>query len=414
MSSRHPLSQATPCILLVALFLAAPCAAKLSSPPHQEERAKDIVEQINLETRLGDGAEFWGEQYAEDIAQYTRLFKSNYYTVFADLKIEAPMARCAVNAKYQADVETWLRNMDRYDRAAEELDRKDKARYYFAKGLAKIQLVSAKLTQVPADFYKAAENGFSSQLWAEYVVKAGSSSTGFGSEQIGDVLGRFGESYARGEVYDEAFKMHLLALVVGSDEANHFVKMAEAAERGGSQKLAYKSGVLFLAVFDIHDGLREAWRAPVDSLRITARMSAYDVWHYCESGAIDRAVRLAPPRPRVRSEIKDRHLGRFDSRYASPITRASGIYDDLFEIAICEQYWEDSVVVATYVPRIGSGIDAYDGAVGSFVGRVVSDPRFASSSTIALWEARRWKESKRLDEFARQYPARYKLSGMGN
>jgi len=303
--------------------------------------------------------------------------------------------------------------MNLFDRAAEELDPHDRSRYYFAKGLALLQAIPGRLRELPKDFYKAAENGITSVQWADYVVKAGQQTTGFGTEQLRTVLVRFAESYTAGGLHDEAFKMYLLALKSDQTDPDLFVGLAEAADRGGSQKLAYRCALLFLALCDLHDGLRVAARAPLDSVRISARMSAYDVWNACEGGLISLALRAAPERSaRAAAGLKERQIGRFDTRYVQPLGRCAGPFEALFKVAVCETYWADSAVVAWFLPQVGGSIEAHDGAVRAFADRVRDDPRFAASPAAAAWEARLWREAGKLDEFARLYPERHRLAGL--
>lgn len=400
--------------LVIAMLCPAPAFAKLFSASTQESRAQEIIDQVLRETRLADGTSFWGEQNRDEIERTTMLFKTSFYSIFFDMRLNAAMARCVVSAKYDPDLTLWQSRMNQFDRAAMELDQKDRARYFFAKGLSQLQIIGTKLRLLPTDFFTAAEYGQSSEEWAEYIVKANSYTASVGNEQIGAVLARFGESYARGGFNLEAYKMYLLALRSGSSDADLFVKLVECADRGGSAKLAYKSSLLFLNSYSVPDG-RLASRGAIDSLRISARMPAYDVWQVCETGAIDAALRMAPPaRGKTDSPLKERQLSRFDGRYAQPIIKSLGMYDDGFEAALCEQYWADSNLVHMYVMRVGSGIDALDGIVARLAKRVREDSRFTQSKELALWEARRWKDAGRLEEFQSTHPDRYALSGMGS
>jgi hypothetical protein len=399
---------------VAAILAFHPSSAKLYSAGYQQERARQSIEDIYRETRLDAGASFWGEQYKQDIDRYTQVFRTTNYMIFGDLQIEGAMARCAVNARNQSDYDVWVRRMDLFDRAAEELDPHDRSRYYFAKGLALLQSIPGRLRELPKDFYKAAENGLSSVQWADYVVKAGTQTTGFGTEQLNTVLVRFAESYTSGGLHDEAFKMYLLALKGDQPEPDLFVRLAETADRGGSQRLAYRCALLFVALCDLRDGVRVATRAPLDSMRISARMSAYDVWNACDGGMIDLALRAVPRSPRVASTpIKERQVSRFDTRYVQPLGRCAGPFDDLLKIAVCQAYWADSGVVARFLPQVGGSIDAHDGTVRAFADRVRDDPRFAGSKEAAVWESRRWREANKLDEFARLYPERHRLAGLG-
>jgi len=387
--------------------------AKLSSSRYNQEQAKEIVERVFRETNLDAGMSFWGERHKEEIARMTRLFKTSYYQVFGDLGIEGAMARCAVMAKHETDFRRWFSEMDRFDRAAEELNQRDRSRYYFAKGLALVQVVPERLHEVPEAFYKAAENGYSSEAWAQYVMKSGVRTAGIGTQALTRVLAQFAESYARGGYPQEAFKVYMLAVSRGSDEPDHYVRMISLASELGSHKLAFKCALLFLEASDAHDGMRSVDRRVGARVKVDPQMPADEFQKVCETVAIDAALAARSKRKPHEDPIKPRYLSRFDSRYVQPITQNVGAYEELFEAAVCERYWNDSSVVVMFLSRIGGPIDAHGGALMPFVEMIRQDPRFSKNASIALWEARRWKDAGKLEEFAQRFPERYALSGLG-
>jgi hypothetical protein len=402
---------------LTALFLlGAPSSAKLNSATYQQERAKGVVDQIFRDTRLNEGSNVWGDQYRQEMDQYTKLFNTSYYAVFADMGVERAMARCAVSARNQPDWQRWVTEMDRFDRAATELDRRDQARYFFAKGLAQLQAIPDKLRELPRDFYRAAENGEPSAFWAEHVLKGDDASGSFGNQRITDILVRFAESYRTGNTMDEAYKLYVLAAHYGATDPSVYVAMAEAASALGNEALALKSALLFLETFSLYDGGRAANTAVAALLPVDGRMPAEEFCRLCESGAIAEAISraraaqagVAPKGPR---ELKPKDLSRFESRYLEPIARSVGGRSDLMQIALCDKYWDDSLVVLWFAPRVSGAIDASDGLIERFAGRLRDDPRFSANKDLAMWEARRWKAAKRLEEFAARFPERYRLAG---
>lgn len=397
---------------LVLMLSVSVAEAKLLSPEHQEDRMKRLLEDIFRDTRLGSGTEFWGEAHQTDIDRYARLFRTNYYSILFDMGIDKAFARCVVTAKHEPDVDRWFGLMDRFDEAAAELNRKDQARYYFAKGLAKVQVVPEKLTALPGGFYKAAEYGYSSSIWADIVLKAGRGTTGFGSERLTDVLTRFAESYARGDNLKEAYKVYMLAAQMGGDDPDLYLRMVETAFAGGNEKLAYKTALIMLETFDVHDGMREARTDVLKGVQLNARANADELWEFFSNGGLDGAIRRAVSnRPKPDSdEIKPRYLSRFESKYLTNLAQSVGVHADLVYVAACDRYWSDSTAVGLLLKRVEGRIDDHKGAIAAFVGRVISDPRFASNPDVALWESRRWKAAGKLDEFAETYPDRHKLA----
>ncbi|MBD3240433.1 MAG: hypothetical protein GF331_07595, partial [Chitinivibrionales bacterium] len=338
--------------LLLVLTGSTPLRARLVSPQHQQDRAARIVADIHRETRLNEGINFWGEQHKTEIDQHARLFRANYYQILHDLQINRAFARCVISAKYAPDPERWFAMMDRFDAAAEELNEKDQARYYFAKGLSKMQVLPDKLDELPKELYTAARNGHPSATWSRLVLKPGRQTTGFGNQSVADALVRFARAYTEGEQLDEAFKMYVLAAKLGDEEPRDYLSMIEVAANGSGEKLAYLSSLLFLEVFSLRDGLRDADLTVFDHLPLHAGIPADEFRALCEKGALSRAVaeaaRDAKP-PEKAEPIKSRYIERFDSRYAQNIMRHLGSRDDLFEIAICLKYWDDSTVVNRFM-----------------------------------------------------------------
>ena len=397
-------------VILACLF-SFTAEAKLLSSSYQEDKCKEEIDRIFRETRLNEGQSFWGERYREEIERTTVLFGKNYYTVFSELGLSAAMARCAVFAKYESDYQKWLGEMDRFDRAAEELDRQDKARYYFAKGLAVLQSIPDKISDVPAGFYKAAENGFSSGVLAEYVTRGDKQrmQSGFAAR----IFLNLAESYKKGEVRKEAFKFYFLSAESGLLDPETFLKLAECASLEGADLLAYKIAVLFLVVFNPYDGARDGRDDILSVNPAHAGMSADDFWTLCRQSLLDDILsRSRRPAAAQKQPVKPRNLDKFETRYIQPLARYAGAHDDLFEMDLCDLYWTDSTIVKRFLPRISGGIDSHDGAVAEFAGRLAADPLYGKDPDVAFWEARRWKTSGKLQEFAEKYPDRYKLSGI--
>lgn len=400
------------CLLLI-LTVSTPLRARLVSPQHQQDRAERIVQDIFRETRLNEGISFWGEQHKTEIDQHTRLFRGNYYQIFHDMGINGAMARCAVSAKYEPDHQRWFDMMDRFDQAAKELNERDQARYFFAKGMAKMQVLPEKLDELPKELYLAARNGQSSTLWARVVLKSGRKTTGFGNQSVVDALLEFARAYTEGGQADEAYKMHVLAAKAGNDDPREYLDMIEAAAATGSEELALQSALLLLEVFSLYDGMRDADLGVYEHLPLHAAIPADEFRALCEKGALNNALAEAArdATPAESDEpIKSRNVERFDSRYAQNVVRHLGSREDLFEIAVCLKYWSDSAVVNRFMQRVDGHIDEHGGRIRFFVEKVREDPRFANDPASAYWELRRWKGAGKLEEFAQQYPERHKLA----
>lgn len=396
--------------LCLMLILTQQADGKLNSSSLAQDEAKEIVEEIFRRTHLDEGESFWGERHREEIEELSRVLRTNYYTVFSDLSISRAMARCAVYAKYEGNYQRWLDEMDKFDRAAEELNRKDKGRYYFAKGLLKLQMIPDKLHDLPTSFYRAAENGYPSGFLGNYIAKGSEGKIGSEGARIMERLAR---SYRQGGSPREAYKFYLLASLHGRPDPEVFLDMVEVANAEGNEKLAYKTALLFLEVFSVYDGARRGDRKPLKRISVNVGMPVENLWAFCDTACLDAAIASSEPVTPPSKPIRPRDLNRFDNRHAQKIAKSMGAYEDLFEIALCKKYWKDSTVVVRFLPRISAGIDRHDGAIAQIAAKARKDPRFADDPDIAQWEARRWKAAGKLEEFAAKYPKRYKLAGMG-
>jgi hypothetical protein len=400
---------------IICLLISLPhmATAKLLSSSLAQDRARRAIEDIFRQTRLNEGEQVWGERYREEITRFTKVFSMNYYQIFLDLGISNAMARAAIYAKND-DAQRWLDQIKQFDRAAEELDAKDKAKYYFAKGLLQIQCIPDKMKSFPDDFYKAAENGYSSTFIAEYLGKDKSvQNTGVDASYAADVLGRLAQSYEQGGFSQEAYKFYMLSLRSGNPNPDIFIELTTNARNGGSDVLAYKTGLLFLEIFNAYEGRNVSQIAIMNSLDVNPGMSAEEIWKYCEADAITSLVSNKPAE--TPSDLNNRQTQRsmddFANRYLEAMTKNMGNWDDMIRIFACEKYWQNPDLVKRLLMRINGSIDSHNGAMESFIKKVREDSRFSADADIAQWEARRWKAAQKLNDFAQQFPERYQLAG---
>jgi hypothetical protein len=406
----------TACLIsILCLLIALPhvATAKLLSSSLAQDRAKRAIEEIFRQTRLNEGEQVWGERYREEITRFAKFFSMNYYQIFLDLGISNAMARAAMYAKYD-DAQRWLDQIKLFDRAAEELDPKDKAKYYFAKGLLQIQCIPDKMKNFPEDFYKAAENGYSSTFIAEYIGKDKSvQNTAVDASYASDILERLAQSYERGGYYEEAYKFYMLSARSGNPDPDIFVALTANARNGGSEVLAYKTGLLFLEIFSAYEGKNASHAAIINSLNVNPGMSAEEIWKYCEADAITSLLSnkaVATPSD-LNSRQMQRSMDDFENRYLEAMAKSMGNWDDMFRMTACEKYWQNPDLVKRLLLRINGAIDSHSGAMESFINKVREDARFSADADIAQWEARRWKAAKKLNDFAQQFPERYQLAG---
>ena len=389
-------------LVALSLLLAASLHAKLTSPSYQQDRASDIITDLLRETRLEDDSH-WGQQFQTDIDHMTRLMGSGQYQIFADLKIQKAMARCAVYARNESDYRRWLDMMARFDQAAEELNSRDKSRYYFARGLAIMHAIPDKLRDLPEPFYLAAQNGYSSSFLAEYIQK----STGATSERAGAIFERLARSYQRGENPQEAYKFYMLALRAGQCNTDLILSMITAASQGGNDSLAWRTGNLFLALFSPWDGARSCNGTAAAKLPFSAAMPAAQIWEEASSPRMDTICTvLAGMREGAHGPIRERDLNRYDSRYIQTFLRSTGSYSDLFLIALVRTVWDDSLMVRRFVPRIEGGIDDSRGQIAALATQLRNDNRFADDAELIRWEYTRWNRSGKENEFMEAFPQR--------
>jgi hypothetical protein len=339
----------------------------------------------------------------------------NYYQIFLDMGISGAMARCGVSAKNESDYQRWLREMDRFDAAAEELGPKDRSRYYFAKGLLLLQCVPSKIQTLPEAFYKAAENGFPSTYIAGHLTVSDAGASTYRTDAIADVLIKLAESYRKGGVHDEAYKFYLLSLKAGRLQPETFLKMAECGRSAGSDRLSLATGLMFLDVFSAYDGAAKGDPAPIAAFALTADVAATEVVSLAAARPWND-TRVFPADSAIASRSDGsgalRAFNTFDAKYAQPISKTMGASEDLFKIAVSARYWNDTLIVKRTVARVGGPIDGLDGAIAELARKVREDPVLGSDAELAKWEARRWKAAGKLSEFSTTYPDRYKLAAI--
>lgn len=380
--------------------------AKLTSPSYQKDRATEMIDNILKETRLEDDSH-WGPQFQSEINRTAGLFGMNYYQIFADLKIKKAMARCAIYAKNESDYQSWLDMMARFDQAVENLNAKDKSRYYFARGLAILYVIPDKIRDLPAPFYKAAENGYASTFLADYIQK----STGRNSEISGDIYERLARSYQTGGNSQEAYKFFMMALKAGKCDPGIILEMVLAAANKGSDSLAYRTGVLLLTLFSPWDGVKSCNTEAASRLPFAVAMPAEQVWDIASTANFDTicAILSSPSAPN--GAIRERDLNRFDGRYVQTILRSTGSYSDLFLVAVTLSVWADTTMVKRFATRIAGSIDDSQGAIAMLAQKIRDDPRLAQDQELARWEADRWKKAGKIEEFATRFPQRALQAG---
>jgi tetratricopeptide (TPR) repeat protein len=401
---------------LISLAAVLPAPAKLLSSSLEIDKAKKIVDEIFRQTRLNEGASGWGDRHQQDINLITQSFGAGYYGIFQDMGITNAMARAAAFAKYEPDGQHWIDQMNLFDRAVEELSQKDKAKYYFAKGLLLVQMLPDKLKDLPQDFFKAAENGYPSSFLSDYIAKNSHNVQVAGADTtlVTGTIVKLAQSYQNGGFYQEAYKFYLLALRSGDLNPDYFPPLVECAYNGGSESLAYATAMLFIEIFNGYGGVRDGRANTIRSLGLATGMAAEEIWRACDKGGAiaDLITNTSVERPAdADSRSYQGELDAFESRYIAPMSNSLGEHDDLFEMAISKRYWGDASVAKRYILRIKGSVESHDGAILSFIQKIHDDNRFTADADIAKWEARRWKAAKKLKEFAEKFPERFKLAG---
>jgi len=392
-------------LMMLIVFLAHIVYAGLDSDTYQIEQAKQVINDIYRETRLNDGDDYWGDQYRDDIASYSKLYGANYFSIFRNMEINDVIARCAVNAMHSSDSRRWIEYINLFDQAAEELGKKDRARYYFAKGLVLLKTIPSEIRGIPEPFLKAAENGYPSAALGSHVSKA----VDLQSDFAGDVLIRIAESYSRGEFFLEAFKFYALALKYGQCDADIFIRMSECAANSNTPRLALTSAFLLIEYLRPWDGGKECVKKPNRNLPVSPASEPNRLSVTFEPDSLERMFHFST-QDKYEKTVKERNIERFNDRYIRRIADNTGIYSDRFYLTLTNMYWENKNLVKDYLLEIHGPVDCCDGTVMTLVEKISKDPVLSKDREIAKWELRRWKKAGKENEFKQSYPERFRLA----
>jgi hypothetical protein len=403
MHPSHPLCRTALCALL---FLPTLSLAKLSSNSFQIERATQRIDDVFRQNRLNAGEEFWGEGYREEIAQYSEQFGRTYYQVFKELEIHSAMARCAVNARHGSDYQSWLERIDGFDEAIRELDVQDQARYFFAKGMVLLQIVANRTRDIPSAFFEAARLGYPADLLAKQISKMPAAD---GNDKL---YARFGQSYMDGNHLESAYHFYLFSLQQGNCDTELLIRMAECAGNRSNKLLAFKTGLVFNALYSPYDGAGSCRSELLPLIELDSTSSIRDTWLLFSRSGFDTLLVSATQPSKSgapRREFKERTINRFE-RQAQRLSLNMGSFASLYYMDLVRLHWQDSSLAVRFMQRIDGGLDEYADEIGALLENVRQDERFNTSADIARWELMLWKRAGREEEFKSSYPERYGLT----
>lgn len=391
--------------LSAVLLIPSLSLAKLSSNSFQIERATKRIDELFRQSRLNAGEEFWGQGYREEIARYSEQFSHTHYQVFKDLEIHSAMARCAVNARYSSDYQSWLTHIDSFDEAIRELEEQDQSRYYFAKGMVLLQVATMRTRDIPGAFFEAARLGYPADLLAKQIPKLPA------AEGSNKLYARFGQSYMDGNHLESAYHFYLFSLQQGNCDPELLIRMAECAGNRANKVLAFKTGLVFNTLYTPYDGASSCRSDLLSHIELDSSSTIRDSWTLFSRSGFDVLLESAskPAQSESRREFKERTINRFE-RQAQRMSINMGSFASLYYMDLVRLHWQDSALAVRFMQRIDGGLDEYAEQIGALLQNIRQDERFNANVDIARWELMLWKRAGREEEFKSTHPQRYELA----
>jgi hypothetical protein len=350
LTNSSPLRLAATLSLGLCLLAASPCSARLQSSKAQEEAMVKAAVAVSEKWQGALGRTFRADDSTQaEVALVRKQVEARENGIFADMSIGADVATMVVSARRRG---RGMGSLDGFDEAAAELAPADQVRYYCAKAA------------IHAEFFAAARTGDSLNVWLEREVVdyCRAAANGFAPREVLSIVKQ--QAAQAGLMY---YPMDACSCRVYQAYLPFVVANARAAHELHRQREAY--GIALGIMKELPPSL--SLKRDACGLNDPIQLAAF-----------------------------------YDSRLVRPLSRLLGSDEEEFVLETCDAYWDNRQLMALLLPRVRTPSNK---AFGLFR-RAGEDDVLKADRNIALAELALWKRARKLAQFKRDYPARYRVA----